>query len=377
MSRHPRHGATMPRAPSSALGPIGRLGRLAAEHRRRVFIAWALIAVGLGILAPRVETALSGAGWQANGSESVQARQQIDRNFAGAGGYALQVVVHSRDLVATAPEFRQTVARSERVLRRDPAVRSGLSAAAGPLDLARRPHGRDPGRRGRRSERDGRRRRPPQDQACRRRRPWGCRQRDRRLGDVVGLQPGEPRSDAQVRVHLLAGDDGDPGARLRLAGGRGPAADADHRRADRLRRPALPRNAGLADLDLGDELRADVRARAGHRLRPVHRRSLPGRPLRPEAQPRRGGGDDDGYGRQGRALLGTDRAGLALGGDAGAEPRLPLDVPGHHRLGPLRAGRDADAAARSARQARPPGRPPVASLAAQRRASLCALRPLG
>ena len=44
---------------TSALGPIGRLGRLAAEHRGRVFVAWALIAVGLGILAPRVETALS------------------------------------------------------------------------------------------------------------------------------------------------------------------------------------------------------------------------------------------------------------------------------------------------------------------------------
>ena len=77
------------------------------------------------------------------------------------------------------------------------------------------------------------------------------------------------------------------------------------------------------------------------------------------------------------ALLGTDRAGLALGGDAGAEPRLPLDVPGHHRRGPLRAGRDADAAARGARQARPQGRPPVASLGPQRRASLAALRPLG
>jgi putative drug exporter of the RND superfamily len=106
----------------SDLGPIGRLGRLAAEYRGRVFIAWALIAVGLGILAPRVETALSGAGWQANGSESVQARQQVDRNFAGIGGYALQVAVHSRDQVATAPGFRQTVARAERVLRSDPAV---------------------------------------------------------------------------------------------------------------------------------------------------------------------------------------------------------------------------------------------------------------
>src|SRR5215208_1892779 len=106
----------------SDLGPIGRLGRLAAEHHGRVFIAWAVIAVGLGILAPRVETALSGAGWQADGSQSVQARQEIDRNFAGAGGYALQVAVHSRDLAATTSKFRQTVARSERVLRRDPAV---------------------------------------------------------------------------------------------------------------------------------------------------------------------------------------------------------------------------------------------------------------
>jgi RND superfamily putative drug exporter len=106
----------------STLGPIGRLGRLAAEHRGRVFIAWALIAVGLGILAPRVETALSGAGWQANGSESVQAREQVDRNFAGIGGYALQVAVHSRDDVATTPGFRQTVARAEGLLRRDPAV---------------------------------------------------------------------------------------------------------------------------------------------------------------------------------------------------------------------------------------------------------------
>ena len=117
----------------SNLGPIGRLGRLAAEHRGRVFVAWALIAVGLGILAPRVETALSGAGWQANGSESVQARQQIDRNFSGLGAYALQVVVHSREQVATAPGFRQAVIRVEGLLRRDPGVgrvlppRPGLS----------------------------------------------------------------------------------------------------------------------------------------------------------------------------------------------------------------------------------------------------------
>jgi len=105
-----------------SLGPIGRLGRLAAQHPGRVFLAWALIAVSLGILAPRVEGALSGAGWHADGSQSVEARQQVDRSFAGAGSYAIRVVVHSRDLATTAPAFREAVARSQRILRHDPAV---------------------------------------------------------------------------------------------------------------------------------------------------------------------------------------------------------------------------------------------------------------
>jgi RND superfamily putative drug exporter len=115
----------------TALGPIGRLGRLTAKHPGRVFLAWALIAVSLGILAPRVETALSGAGWHASGSESVQAREQVDRNFAGAGAYALEVVVHSRDRVAPAPGFRKTVRRAERMIQRDPAVGRVVTPQAG------------------------------------------------------------------------------------------------------------------------------------------------------------------------------------------------------------------------------------------------------
>jgi len=106
----------------NSLGPIGRLGRFAASHRRAVFITWAVVAVGLGVLAPRVETALSGAGWQANGSESVKVREQLDANFGGAGAYALQVAVHSQELTAADPAFRRTVTRVERVLAADSAV---------------------------------------------------------------------------------------------------------------------------------------------------------------------------------------------------------------------------------------------------------------
>ena len=65
------------------VGPIGRLGHYTATHFRVVLIAWLVIAVVLGFFAPRVETALSGAGWETTGSQSVQARQLIDKNFKG------------------------------------------------------------------------------------------------------------------------------------------------------------------------------------------------------------------------------------------------------------------------------------------------------
>jgi len=122
-----------------SLGPIGRLGRFAAERRRWVFAAWAVIAVGLGVLAPRVETALSGAGWQANGSESVVARERIDRAFGGAGAYSLQVAVHSERWAASAPPFRATLRRAERILAADPAVRAVVPLRRG-LSISRDGH---------------------------------------------------------------------------------------------------------------------------------------------------------------------------------------------------------------------------------------------
>ncbi len=65
-------------------GPIGRLGHYTATHFRTVAIAWALVAVVLGFFAPKVEHALSGAGWEATGSESV-ARPQGRRRRTSAG----------------------------------------------------------------------------------------------------------------------------------------------------------------------------------------------------------------------------------------------------------------------------------------------------
>jgi RND superfamily putative drug exporter len=114
-----------------AVGPIGRIGRWTADHFRAVAISWAVVAVALGVFAPSVETALSGAGWQANGSESVQALQLIERNFAGLSSSALLVVVHSQRATASDPAFSATVSRVQHLLRSNGSVAVVVPPRAG------------------------------------------------------------------------------------------------------------------------------------------------------------------------------------------------------------------------------------------------------
>ena len=78
---------------SSGMGPLGRLGVWVTDHARLVTIVWLLTIVGLGVFAPQVEHNLSGAGWQANGSESVEARELARQHFGGNASSAIQVAV--------------------------------------------------------------------------------------------------------------------------------------------------------------------------------------------------------------------------------------------------------------------------------------------
>jgi RND superfamily putative drug exporter len=106
----------------TAVGPIGRLGRWTAGHFGVVLAAWIVVALGLGFFAPKVEHALSGAGWEATGSESVQARDVVDRELGGLSGYGLMVVVHSDSERIGDPGFDAAVAGATRVLRSSDAV---------------------------------------------------------------------------------------------------------------------------------------------------------------------------------------------------------------------------------------------------------------
>ena len=112
-------------------GPIGRLGRYTATHFRTVAIAWALVALVLGFLAPKVEKALSGAGWEATGSESVAAREAVGRDFQGLSSSALMVVVHSGAKTADDPAFRRVIASATSTLRADSRVTQVVPPQAG------------------------------------------------------------------------------------------------------------------------------------------------------------------------------------------------------------------------------------------------------
>src|SRR5436190_2294359 len=115
------------------VGALGRLGYWMATHFRVVAAAWVVVAMGLGVFAPRAEKALSGAGWEATGSESVQARQLIERSFNGLGSYALSVVVNAPQKTVSDPAFRRALQRAEAKLNSEPAVatveppRAGIS----------------------------------------------------------------------------------------------------------------------------------------------------------------------------------------------------------------------------------------------------------
>ncbi len=106
--------------PTRTGGILARLGRSMAEHTRLVLGVWLIALVALGAAAPSVFTSLAGAGWQANGSESVQVRELAEQHFGGNSSAAVQVVVHSDSLPITDPSMQQTLAAATEIFSADP-----------------------------------------------------------------------------------------------------------------------------------------------------------------------------------------------------------------------------------------------------------------
>jgi putative drug exporter of the RND superfamily len=116
----------------AAQGLMARLGTWTATHLRAVLVAWAVVILGFGFFAPRVQSALAGAGWQDSTSQSVAARNLIQRDFSGLGASALQVVVvdHQRP-IASDPAAQAVVAKVTALLRSDSRVSAVVPPQAG------------------------------------------------------------------------------------------------------------------------------------------------------------------------------------------------------------------------------------------------------
>ncbi|MEU6558658.1 MMPL family transporter [Nocardia nova] len=80
-----------------------------AGHARIVVGVWLLVLVALGAAAPSVFGSLAGAGWQANGSDSVRVRELAQQHFGGNSSAAVQVVVHSGTETVDGPAMRSVL----------------------------------------------------------------------------------------------------------------------------------------------------------------------------------------------------------------------------------------------------------------------------
>ncbi|MGQ5693830.1 MMPL family transporter [Rhodococcus erythropolis] len=117
--------------PAQSDGILARLGRSMAAHTRLVIGVWLIALVALGAAAPSVFTSLAGAGWQANGSESVQVRELAEQHFGGNSSAAVQVVVHSDSLPITDPSMQQTLAAATEIFSADPRFGEVVAPQAG------------------------------------------------------------------------------------------------------------------------------------------------------------------------------------------------------------------------------------------------------
>ncbi|GGV14392.1 putative membrane protein [Kitasatospora herbaricolor] len=110
-----------PSEPPQPYGRLGRLGRWASAHLRLVAVLWLALVAGLGAFAPQVTSSLAGAGWQADGSESVKVRELADAHFGGNASSALQVVV-AADRPVTDPAVASVIERAGALLAADPRI---------------------------------------------------------------------------------------------------------------------------------------------------------------------------------------------------------------------------------------------------------------
>ena len=82
---------------------FARLARFSARRRKTVMLVWLVATLLAAPLALTLTGALSGAGWEAQGSTSVKVRNELRQDFPGLGAEAAVVVYRQDATVASDP----------------------------------------------------------------------------------------------------------------------------------------------------------------------------------------------------------------------------------------------------------------------------------
>ncbi len=117
-----------PSAPPDARALFSRLAASMARHRRVVIVLWLVVAFAAAPLALTLTGALSGAGWEAQGSTAQKVRDELRKDFPALGAENPVVVYRQSTPIAADPAGLQSLVTK---LERAPGARS----VANPLTL--------------------------------------------------------------------------------------------------------------------------------------------------------------------------------------------------------------------------------------------------
>jgi putative drug exporter of the RND superfamily len=90
-------------------GLLARAGRSSGRHPWRAIVLWLLIVVVSAPLALTLTSALSGAGWEAQGSTAQQVRDELRRDFPQLGAESAVVVYRQQLPISQDPSGLRTL----------------------------------------------------------------------------------------------------------------------------------------------------------------------------------------------------------------------------------------------------------------------------
>jgi RND superfamily putative drug exporter len=128
VTHRPRSDGHDPSTPPDPKALFSRLAAFSARNRRSVISIWLLVAFAAAPLALTLTHALSGAGWEAQGSTAQKVRDEIRRDFPQLGAEDPVVVYRQATTIASDPA---PLARLVAQLQHSP----GARAVANPLTL--------------------------------------------------------------------------------------------------------------------------------------------------------------------------------------------------------------------------------------------------